>query len=387
MAESKAPAAARKESGSEKDGDSLPPLVCNVHFNNTLPAIPFPPKALPFPFDPMRFVKYTETSLERNYKYKLLLPNNGAPSVELLDTSAYATPAGAMLAGADEALVNVSASAEQEQRKQLLESSKPWLRKGEIIATDVRVYGRAASGVDNKFRVEGDEDFFNKDRDAQIAVINESFEKAKHPPSHPTRKELTVAEIMPILPDQKLWWYGFSQVVFDNDPAPTRLAGERVERLQLEQALIRGEKDTVSKEDFVAYFLPSRESAKRRRRARDAPNDVLDLEETFDYSKVREYAYDVRKREETKEDAYFFVFRTEDGLSQACYNEVPKRIRLTARRKADKAARIALHVRHRGFTDSEIKGQDLRGNLLAGGEEEERMEGEGEGTQAAEAES
>ena len=35
---------------------SAPPIVVPIKYTNTLPPIPFPPKFLPFPFDPMRCV-------------------------------------------------------------------------------------------------------------------------------------------------------------------------------------------------------------------------------------------------------------------------------------------------------------------------------------------
>eukprot|EP00047_Mylnosiga_fluctuans_P016875 m.57055 g.57055 ORF g.57055 m.57055 type:complete len:382 (-) comp6809_c0_seq3:100-1245(-) len=351
-----------KKSSSKED--NLPQLVTSVHFNNKLPSIPFPPKFLPFPFDATRFIRHKDTSLERNYKFKLLFPNNGAIPVELVDPSAYVTPVGARLDAQDEDLARAASSHQEEQRKQLIESTMPWLCKTEYTGSDVRRYGMG--GVDNKVKADDADVTHADDRESQVALIEASFAKAKRAPRHPTKPDLTPVEIYPLLPDTKMWVYKFAQVTFDNKPLPpTRRTGAENDVTQLEEALLVNQLEKETGEDFLSYYLPrDLETAQRRKRAR---LDKSIGDETFDYEKTREYRWEVRNREDNNEDAYVITLSGDgkDKGSLASYNELAQRIRLTVRRREGAQSSAVLRVAHRDWLEAEIADQDTRLEALA----------------------
>ena len=67
-------------------------FINTLHYSNDLPPVPFPPKFLRYPFDPLRYVKYTPTSLEKEYEFPLLTePDLGIP-INLIDPNAYYCP-------------------------------------------------------------------------------------------------------------------------------------------------------------------------------------------------------------------------------------------------------------------------------------------------------
>lgn len=368
------PAAKRKSSGKQSLSESLPQLVCPVHFTNTLPPIPFPPKFLPFPFNPDRFVEYKDTSLIRGYKYKLAFPNNGTIPVELLNPGKYATPVGARLDQTDKTLATMSHSMQEQQRRQLMEVQTSWLRKAEYLGPEVRFLGTNHSS-DNKVRADGAEEAHLKDRDSQVRSILKSFEHAQEVPVHPTRPDLTPVEVMPLLPDQDLWLYPFAQVHFDTDPL-SRDRRSALETDRLQQALVMAQRAEDQKDEFLSYFLPTRKCVAERKRARLEGNP--DPATVFEYDKIREYSFDLRRREDTTDEMYFFVFRHDEksGQMAVVYNELVQRIRLTARRVATGSA-VRLRVHPRPWSEQELNDQDARLNELANeelGEEEAPQE-------------
>lgn len=58
------------------------------------------------------------------------------------------------------------------------------------------------------------------------ALIEESFEAAKHPPTHATNPSLLASEIWPVLPQIDLWPEVVESVMFDTDPLPPTLTSE-----------------------------------------------------------------------------------------------------------------------------------------------------------------
>lgn len=110
-------AAASSSSGAagKKEGAKKAELVVNVKYRNTLPTLPFPPKFLPYPFDPARyggrmggcanracggsrararrFVTYTRTSLEKHHPYEMLVPPNVGVDFDLIGFGPELRPA------------------------------------------------------------------------------------------------------------------------------------------------------------------------------------------------------------------------------------------------------------------------------------------------------
>ncbi len=60
-----------------------------MKFFNTLPEIPFDPKLLALPLDPLRYVRYKPTSLEASFQHPLHTePDLGIP-IDLIDHNTY----------------------------------------------------------------------------------------------------------------------------------------------------------------------------------------------------------------------------------------------------------------------------------------------------------
>ncbi|KFM75159.1 RNA polymerase II-associated factor 1-like protein, partial [Stegodyphus mimosarum] len=206
-------------------------------------------------------------------------------------------------------------------------------------------------------------------RESQIAAINKTFSDAKIPiEKHYSKPNVYAVEELPVFPDYQLWRYPFAQVMFDTEPASNSQMEE------MSQAMIRGVMDE-SGEQFVAYFLPTEETMKKRKR--DAENGVeYEDEEEYEYKMAREYNWNVKnKASKGYEENYFFVFR--DGC--VYYNELETRVRLSKRRLkpgAQPNSNSKLVVRHRPLNEMEFKTQELRMMQLDAPQEEEEEEEE-----------
>lgn len=77
-----------------------------------------------------------------------------------------------------------------------------------------------------------------------------------------------------------------------------------------------------SGEQFVAYFLPTDDTLKKRKRDTDEGVDYMD-EDEYDYIMAREYNWNVKnKASKGYEENYFMVLRN-DGVY---YNELETRL-------------------------------------------------------------
>ena len=67
-------------------------FLTKLKYKNDLPPLPFDPKLLSYPLDPLRFVRYARTSLEGQIKTELLTePDMGIP-IDLVDLERYNVP-------------------------------------------------------------------------------------------------------------------------------------------------------------------------------------------------------------------------------------------------------------------------------------------------------
>ena len=76
----------------QKTGTALNEFLCKFRYFNTLPDLPFDAKLLAYPFDELRFAKYTTTSLEKNYKFQMHTEADLGITIDLIDPLAYKTP-------------------------------------------------------------------------------------------------------------------------------------------------------------------------------------------------------------------------------------------------------------------------------------------------------
>lgn len=368
-------------------------LVARVKYCNNLPDIPFDPKFLKYPFDPNRFVHYQPTSLEKLHKTELHTDPGLGVVIDLINPDTYKIDPTDRLDPADEELLQedlpVPTNLRRSNRHKLNVS---WLRRSEYISQEFNRYGTKSSNIETRIGAGvkdllKEEDLY-KDRDGQLAAIEKTFTDAKvEITRHHSKPNVYPTEVLPIYPDFKMWMHPSAQVIFDTDPALNgKSSTEQME--EMSQAMIRGMVDEEG-DQFVAYFLPTTET--RRKRKHDSDEGMeYDPEETYDYKLAREYNWNVKnKASKGYEENYFFVFR-EDGVH---YNELETRVRLSKRRAkggggVQAATNAVLAVRHRDLNDQETQAQDLRKMQLEAmePEEEEEDEEEGEGDEEGEEE-
>jgi RNA polymerase II-associated factor 1 len=363
--------------GSEKRSEYY---SCRVKYNNTLPDIPFDPKFLAYPFDMNRYVQYKPTSLEKNFKSELLTEHDLGIPIELIDTSVYKVPANTEIDIADERLLEEESSAPQNSRRSRQHAKNvSWLRRTEYISSELGRYGLSNDKSEIKIgasikKLMKEEDLY-RDRDSQISAIEKTFEDSKEAlETHHSKPGVTKVADYPVFPDFKLWAHPYAQVIFDADPAPKdRTPDEQL--ADMSQAMIRGMMDE-SGDQFVAYFLPTEETTRKRKV--DAELDIeFSPEEEYNYKLTREYGWTVKnKASKGYEENYFFLIRPGDGVY---YNELETRVRLNKRRKLGQLVALTnsvLAVKHRDFNENEVSAQDQRLTQLEPAVQEEEEEEE-----------
>ncbi|KAI9561550.1 hypothetical protein GHT06_012509 [Daphnia sinensis] len=339
-------------------GERRTDLVCRVKYCNTLPDIPFDPKFITYPFDSNRFIQYNATSLEKSYKYELLAEYDLGITIDLINPEAYAKEKNAHLDPADERLLEEDTHHAPQDAKRKAQHAKnvSWLRRTEYISTEATRFQpmtieKVEAKVGYSMKKALKEEHVYMDHESQIKAIEKTFADAKKPiVEHSSKKGVTAVEVLPVLPDFKLWKYPCAQVIFDANPAPV----DRPTHVQVEemsQAMIRGVMDETG-EQFVAYFLPTSETLTKR--ARDASQSIdYDDNDEYDYKMARQYHWNVKsKASKGYEENYFIVFR-DDAVY---YNELETRVRLTKRRPKPgepATSNTRLVLKHRSLTSRE----------------------------------
>lgn len=376
-------------------------LVCRVKYSNTLPDIPFDPKFIAYPFETNRFIHYVPTSLERNYKYELLTEPDLGVTVDLIRPETYAKPEQEFdeygnkvdppLDPKDERLLEEDMSDKTDaKRSQRHAQILSWMRRPDYISTEqTRYQPTTIEKIESKvgFAVRkkmGNVQPIFMDREAQVAAIEKTFEDAKIPiEKHYSKAGVYPVDVVPILPDDKMWKYPCAQVIFDSDPAPqVEGAGNPVQQNEMmSQAMIRGVMDE-SGEQFVAYFLPTIENMEKR--AEDmVEGREYDEEGSYEYKMFREYNWNVKsKATKGYEENFFFIVR-EDGVF---YNELETRVRLSKRRlkAGQQPSNSKLVVKHRPLGKQEHKMQRYREKYLEPPNEEDEEMSEDEEEEEAE---
>ncbi|PFX27167.1 RNA polymerase II-associated factor 1 homolog [Stylophora pistillata] len=369
-------------------------FVSRVKYNNNLPDIPFDAKFIAYPFESNRFVDYKPTTLEKNYKHEMLTEVDLGVNIDLIDPDTYAIDHNVSLDHDDEKLLEEEpVNLPDKKRTAHHNKNVSWLRRTEYISTE---YNRSRTsnemvetkvGFNVKKKFQGTDIY--KDRESQIAAIESTFDAAQRPIlRHPTKPGVTPLEVLPVFPDFQMWAQPCAHVIFDTDPTP-RGRGGPAEDEEMSQAMIRGMVD-ASGDQFVAYFLPSKETIRKRKRDQEGETEYTE-EEEYEYKMAREYNWNV-KNKATKgyEENYFFVFREGEGVF---YDELVTRVHLSKRRARGGAGGVQsavsqLVVKHRELNENEKKAQQMRRNQLdtALAEEEDEEEGDedDEGEEAAE---
>ncbi|OXA56800.1 RNA polymerase II-associated factor 1 homolog [Folsomia candida] len=357
-------------------------LVTRVKYGNTLPDLPFDPKFISYPFSSNRFVEYSTTSLEKNFKYDVLSEIDLGVDVELVIPSFYDPPKNANLTldHKDEKLLeDDNLFHKDKKRSRHHAKSVSWLRRTEYISTEQtrfqpQTIDKVEAKVGYSIKKSLKDDVHYMDRDSQIKNIEKTFEDAVQPIDlHFAKPGVEPIEILPVFPDFSLWKYPCAQVIFDSDPAPVtmqdRPLASQIE--EMSQAMIRGVMDE-SGEQFVAYFLPTEDTLQKRKKDQETGVEYED-EEVYEYRMAREYNWNVKtKATKGYEETYFFVMR-DNGIF---YNELETRVRLNKRRTRgpNQQLNTRLCVKHVPLTASDYKFQRNRERQLEPMQEEEEEE-------------
>ncbi|XP_076464855.1 RNA polymerase II-associated factor 1 homolog [Babylonia areolata] len=363
----------------QRPGDKRSDLVCRVKYNNSLPDIPFDPKFITYPFESNRFYQYKPTSLERAFKYDLLSEHDLDVTIDLINPDTYKIDPNAYPDPEDEKLLEEELNTPADSKRSRHHNTNvSWLRKTEYISTEynrfVQKSDKSESKVGFKIKQQMREEDLYKDRESQIAAIQSTFDRAKERiTKHYSKPGVTPVEVLPVYPDFKLWKLPFAQVLFDSDPADKQNQESHIQAEEMSQAMIRGAVDE-SGEQFVAYFLPTPETM-RKRKADFEECVEYTPEQEYEYLLAREYNWNVKnKLSKGYEETYFFVFR-EDGVF---YNELETRVRLSKRRKlgSQRMPKSWLEVKHRELNEKELQAQEVRMTMLEPPQEEEEEEEE-----------
>eukprot|EP01118_Nematostelium_gracile_P013254 TRINITY_DN4987_c0_g4_i1.p1 TRINITY_DN4987_c0_g4~~TRINITY_DN4987_c0_g4_i1.p1 ORF type:complete len:362 (-),score=114.00 TRINITY_DN4987_c0_g4_i1:66-1151(-) len=286
-------------------------FICKIRYSNALPDIPFDPKFLTYPFNKNRFVKYSTTSLEKNFKSVLHTePDMGIP-IDIIDPNAYKIPEGrVVLPSEDQRLLEPITSEGGSSKKRRMEKIRPvvpWLQKTHYVTS----LSKEVKKREKKDEVEKPA----MSRYDMISAIENTFEAANEIPVHPKNPNMK-GEVFPVFPDEDLWPNAYLNVIFDNDPIPkdTSLTPSEQENLRNEAVLKNYSIDEGN--NFLAYMIP-----KKRKRSE---TDEIEEEEEFEW--IREYSYQVRKGSDFN-NSFFFLL----GEKEVTYTRIATRINVDRR--------------------------------------------------------
>lgn len=358
-------------------------FLCRVKYSNALPDIPFDTKFLACPFVSLsRFTDYKSSSLEKNFKFELLCEPDCGVNIDLINPETYYVDPDSPKKHhpIDLELLEDEQANPQNLRRSLQHSKMvPWMRKTEYISSEFTRFGVSAERQETRIgyctKKKFQTDVLYRDRASQIAAINKTFDDAsKSVLNHPTKKGVTAVEELSLLPDFDNWMHPFALVVFDGDPIPQN---DKVDAQTLmPQALIRGMMDEEG-EQFVTYFLPSRETLDKR--LKDADEGLeFDSDYVYEYQSVRDYNWLVRNKSTKGYEQDNFLFTIRDGA--VYYNELETKVSLTRRKTKRIRQETKLMVRNRAYDENELNAQQERLNNLLHPYDEKDDEGSEQGS-------
>lgn len=193
----------------------VPPFRADLKFRNTLPELPFDPKFLPFPFPPEHLHAYRQTTLERNYKYRIHMTPPTLPGADLLDQMGAEECARAVvLDERDRQLLRKEGDQQAKQAKHpLTNQEKAWMLKTVYLPTSADLTAPSAASRDEALSKQqlqiGDGARARRvprgDGDARLGRILSQFEATASgalPP--PPSAGVTLKRSYPLLPSRRL---------------------------------------------------------------------------------------------------------------------------------------------------------------------------------------
>ncbi|KAK3824029.1 MAG: RNA polymerase II-associated [Linnemannia gamsii] len=323
-------------------------FLCKTRYRNTLPLPPFAPKLLALPSSSERYIKYQETGLNEATAQELILDNQYAMPIDLIEmrenffgegrpahdnSNTILNPTDELLltipvrtnvgGPAMNALANGAIPAEIHRMpvpKTKLQNVS-WLRRTEYISSETPT--GAGKGAYKEAPIRKNKVVEDNSREGQIAAIEKTFQRFMKKADrisparsmtedeflaslkHPTKPGVTAVESLPIFPDFNIWGNSYTLVTFDVDP---EISNERSVQAQANEqgtskaqtaqrssnALIKPMSDANDPETWLAYYLPDMEDAKeinrrKRKRAQMIAQGSIVTEEEEDLQRVTPY--------------------------------------------------------------------------------------------------
>eukprot|EP01135_Chromosphaera_perkinsii_P006245 Nk52_evm6s470 gene=Nk52_evmTU6s470 len=260
-------------------------------------------------------------------------------------------------------------------------SALNWLRRTEYISSEYGVYRPSDQNKEKPRHRPSEAASFIVDTKEQIDIINRTFEAAKKPiTKHPVKKNLKAVEVLPLLPDTKLWGTTYCEIIFDGNPLGQHQkkggSGKHKEVFtkEEEEILRQGVLRTLGtdKESYIFYFLPTRDTVERRKTSHSS--GMADPE-NMSYKVMREYEFDIKQHSrEGPLKHLFFVKRPGEGVF---YNSLGARVTLqrpkpASRKKKDDVVRPNRGMLNfRPYTDDEMEMREQKLQQLYEGEEDD----------------
>ncbi|KAL7748879.1 hypothetical protein RI367_005792 [Sorochytrium milnesiophthora] len=379
-------------------------FLSKTRFKNTVQPLPFDPKSLLFPFPPDHLYKYALSSLEKYAPYSLVLPE---VPIDLIQLGAFDDLDGDVADGdarhkfqpldkRDEPLM---AQPHRPGSVNTLSLAKnrplvPWLRRTEHTESEINKASSQKSAL-SKFEKPVKPEILSKEartREGQVRVIEAMFTRAQAAVSgtlkksvlrHPSKPDLTVAEVMPLLPDLSLWPNTYMHVTFDDSPLAGTAAGasqspnndDGTQQLKPDHAgLFRARVSDQLNTTVFGYYVPTEEGMEQLVRLEE--DGVQEEEEIIPYSYYRDYTFHSKPEAQLKKLILCLQSKPPTAPGQtrpASYCSIQTRLRVTKRRgKHNEHAASMLLVKRRKLTPEEVSAREQSVINLGVSEEEAR---------------
>ncbi|KAF9540162.1 hypothetical protein EC957_004601 [Mortierella hygrophila] len=326
-------------------------FLCKTRYRNTLPLPPFAPKLLLLPSSSERYIKYQETGLTEATAHEMILDNQYAMPIDLIEMrenffgegrpAHHGDNSNTILNPTDELLLTVpvrtnvggpaalnalnnGAIAAEVHRMPVPKTKLPnvsWLRRTEYISSETPTGAGKGAYKDTSSRK--DAMVVDNSREGQITAIEKTFQRFMKKADrisparsmtedeflaslkHPTKPGVTAVESLPIFPDFNIWGNSYTLVTFDVDPeinnersVQSQANDQGTSKAQTAQrssnALIKPMSDANDPETWLAYYLPDMEDAKeinrrKRKRAQLIAQGMMVTADEEDHDRVIPY--------------------------------------------------------------------------------------------------
>jgi RNA polymerase II-associated factor 1 len=173
-------------------------FIGKMNFQTFTPELPFEPKLCQYPFDPMRFVNYKTSSLEKNYKFTLFTEPNIGINIDLIQDSFKEKKNQKKELDPEDIILLSEDAPEVQQLKKISKAKESWLKKSE---SKTQYYYKPKKDIPGAVSSSSG----SSSNESKLKKIQNSFENVESNIKHPTNSNLQAVEVIPFLPDQNLW--------------------------------------------------------------------------------------------------------------------------------------------------------------------------------------